>query len=114
MHAVIINYTTDDYKPLIQSFLSVMGKSQIKSNNQIPDLIYQIFKSPGQITNQIMGSNHKSSEGQIELNHKSFGQKHNNVTNVNISYLTGVIILPKVYLLSRLQCIVTRSMSCAL
>jgi hypothetical protein len=34
----------------------VMGKSQIKSNNQIPNLIYQIFKSPGQIPN--LKSNH--------------------------------------------------------
>jgi hypothetical protein len=45
-----------------------------------------------------MGSKHKSSEGQIKSNHKSFGKKHNNnTTNVNnIVVSTGVIILPKV------------------
>jgi hypothetical protein len=46
-----------DSSALNGSETAMMGKSQIKSSNQIPNLIYQIFKSPGQISNQSMGSN---------------------------------------------------------
>jgi len=50
--------------------LSVMGKSQIKSQVQITNHLQKWFKSMSK--SQIISSNHKSFEAKIKSSHKSF------------------------------------------